>query len=106
VEKPIVAISPKTLLRAERRISGCSNCTDRVSTRFERLLDAITGQRETTMYVLPAQAICPVCHHGVIESTMVLLREDAPNLIITTRDDIEVPRRNRSAGRTKRRKAS
>jgi hypothetical protein len=69
--KSLVAVSQQSLFLAEAKIAGCSNCTDRAATRFERLLDTITGLPETTRYVLPTQAICPMCYNHVIESTMV-----------------------------------
>ena len=67
----LVAVSQQSLFLAEAKIAGCSNCTERASTPFERLLDSITGLPETTRYVLPTLAICPMCYNHVVESTMV-----------------------------------
>lgn len=89
MENPVVAVSIKSLFQAEHQISGCSNCTDRVSIRFERVLDAITERPEATRYVLPAFAICPMCHNHVTESTMVQLRKDAHELIFINRDELK-----------------
>ena len=83
----IVAVSLHSLFQVESRIAGCANCTDRASVRFERLLDSITAQSETTAYVLPAPAVCPMCQKQVLESTMVQLRVDADGLVITNRSD-------------------
>jgi hypothetical protein len=89
METPLVAISIKSLFLAEREIAGCSNCTERVTTPFERVLDAITRLPAMTKYVLPAHAICPMCHHCLVESTMVQLRKDAHELIIVNRDSLK-----------------
>src|SRR5436305_6255291 len=81
MDTPVVAVSIKSLFLAEHQIAGCSNCTDRVSTRFERVLDDVTKCPDTTSYALPALAICPMCHHHLTESTMVQLRQDAYQLV-------------------------
>jgi hypothetical protein len=68
----VVAVSAQSLFLAESMIVGCINCRgDRVSTRFERVLDSVTGLPDTTTYILPALAICPVCYNHIFESTMV-----------------------------------
>jgi hypothetical protein len=98
----VIAVSIKSLFKAEHQIAGCSNCTDRVTVRFERVLDAITNQPENTKYVLPAMAICPMCHHHLVESTMVQLRKDAHELNLVTREELKVHRPNRKTVRSRR----
>jgi hypothetical protein len=74
--KFVVAVSAQSLFLAESKIIGCANCQgDQVSTRFERVLDRITGLPNTTTYILPALAICPTCYNHVFESTMVSISE-------------------------------
>src|SRR5262245_53239714 len=104
MKTPVVAVSIKSLFLAERQISGCSNCTDRVTIRFERVLDTITNLPEATKYLLPAVAICPMCHHHLVESTMVQLRKDAHELIFIDVDKEELKefRRSRKILRTRR----
>jgi hypothetical protein len=99
---PVVAVSIKSLFKAEHQIAGCSNCTDRVSVPFERVLDAVTDRPENTKYVLPAMAICPMCHHHLVESTMVQLRKDAHELIFVTREELKARSSNRKTVRTRR----
>jgi hypothetical protein len=89
MDSSFVAVSIKSLFLAEHQIAGCSNCTDRVSIRFERVLDLITKQPETTIYVLPTLGICPMCHHHLTESTMVQLRKDAHELIFVNRNQLK-----------------
>ena len=102
MENPVVAVSIKSLFQAEHQISGCSNCTDRVSVRFERVLDAITQRPVATMYVLPALAICPMCHHHLTESTMVQLRKDAHELIFVDRNQLKQVTPKRKIDRPRR----
>ena len=102
MENPVVAVSIKSLFLAEHQIAGCSNCTNRVSMRFERVLDAITENPKTTAYVLPALAICPMCHHHLVESTMVQLRKDAHELVFVTRDELKARSSNRKNVRSRR----
>jgi hypothetical protein len=102
MENPVVAVSIKSLFRAEHQISGCSNCTDRVSVRFERVLDAITERPKETKYLLPALAICPMCHHHLTESSMVQLRKDAHELIFINSDEIKRPTSKRKIIRSRR----
>jgi hypothetical protein len=99
---PVVAVSIKSLFKAEHQIAGCSNCTDRVTVPFERVLDAVTKRPETTKYVLPAMAICPMCHHHLVESTMVQLRKDAHELVFITRDELKTRSSNRKNVRSRR----
>jgi hypothetical protein len=101
MDTPVVAISIKSLFRAEREIAGCSNCTDRVSIRFERVLDAVTERPANTRYVLPSRAICPMCHHHLVESTMVQLRKDAHELTFVTRDELKARSSNRKTYRSR-----
>jgi hypothetical protein len=71
--RSVVAVSAQSLFLAEARIAGCINCQpERASTRFERLLDRITGLPRTTAYILPGLAICPSCFNPISESTMIL----------------------------------
>jgi transcription elongation factor Elf1 len=102
MDTPVVAVSIKSLFKAEHQIAGCSNCTDRVTVRFERVLDAVTKCPETTKYVLPAMAICPMCHHHLVESTMVQLRKDAHELVFVTRDELKAGGSNRKNVRSRR----
>jgi len=102
MDTPVVAVSIKSLFLAEHQIAGCSNCTNRVSMRFERVLDAITENPKTTAYVLPALAICPMCHHHLIESTMVQLRKDAHELIFVNMDELKALRPKRKFLRSRR----
>jgi len=102
MENPVVAVSIKSLFLAEHQISGCSNCTDRVSIRFERVLDAITKRPEATKYVLPTLAICPMCHHHLTETTMVQLRKDAHELLFVNRDDLKELKPKRKIVRSRR----
>jgi hypothetical protein len=102
MDTPVVAVSIKSLFKAEHQISGCSNCTDRVSMRFERVLDAVTERPQTTTYVLPALAICPMCHHHLSESTMVQLRKDAHELVFVTGEELKAITRNRKIVRSRR----
>ena len=71
----VVAVSAESFFLAESKIRGCINCCRQsltLTTKFERLLDSITGLPETTMYILPAVARCPACHNRIFESTMVV----------------------------------
>ena len=102
MDNPVVAVSIKSLFQAEHQISGCSNCTDRVSIPFERVLDAITKRTKATKYVLPALAICPMCHHHLTESTMVQLRKDAHELIFVKVDDVKSYKPKRKVLRSRR----
>jgi len=72
----VVTVSLQKIFRAEARIVGCDNCSDRATIHFERLFDDVAEAGTKRLYLLPKPAMCPFCHAPIIEKTLIeLLRE-------------------------------
>jgi len=69
----IVLIDATRIREAERLIESCEHCNREFSwTLFECVLDEITGcDPDLTDYLLEEPAKCPVCHHDILENTLV-----------------------------------
>jgi hypothetical protein len=73
----VVTVSLQKIFRAEARIVGCNNCSDRATIHFERLFDDAAETGTKRLYLLPKPAMCPFCHAAITEKTLIeLLREE------------------------------
>jgi hypothetical protein len=69
----ILLIDEALLKDAEGWIVSCENCSlETAQYSFDQILDSLTGSDPTkTEYVLCREAICPGCHNGIKERTLV-----------------------------------
>jgi hypothetical protein len=69
-----IRLIDEALLRdAEGWVVSCENCSLQTAEySFDQILDSLTGSDPTkTEYVLCREAICPRCHNGIKERTLV-----------------------------------
>jgi len=69
----ILLIDEALLRDAEGWVVSCENCSLQTAQySFDQILDSLTGSDPTkTEYVLCREAICPGCHNGIKERTLV-----------------------------------
>src|SRR5689334_19127927 len=74
----LVAVGETSMLKAQKRVAGCQNCSASVSHPFSSVLIEVLGVRTTsTEYLLCLPARCPNCGHPILENTLVRCEGDA-----------------------------
>lgn len=70
----IIAVSVKTLRRAEMRLRSCVSCDRTADVRFDLVLKALERVPVNTEFIMPEPARCPRCGSDILEHTLVELR--------------------------------
>jgi hypothetical protein len=74
----LIAVGEASMLKAQKRVVGCQNCSTSVSHPFSSLLIQVLGVRTTsTEYLLCLPASCPNCSQPIVENTLVRCEGDA-----------------------------
>ena len=74
VDGKLVYISEAMLEEALSFVSGCSRCAWTPKLTLDYILDALTRNREPTVYVLPLIAKCTHCGHEIDRATFISVR--------------------------------
>ena len=67
----LVAVGEATLLKAQKRITGCAACSSSATRSFESLLSHLLGDNRTTEYFLGFPTQCPKCAAPIFERTVI-----------------------------------
>jgi hypothetical protein len=67
----LVAIGESTSVQAQKRVTGCANCSSSASSPFESLLNTVLGNNGMTEFFLCCPTRCPKCAAPIFEKTLV-----------------------------------
>jgi hypothetical protein len=71
-ELHVMFVSPETLGRVRKLISGCQACSRSAAIPFESILDRVSGHRAAvTRYILLGSVTCPRCCGRVGVTTLI-----------------------------------
>ncbi len=67
----VMVVGEASMMRAQKRVTGCSACSGFASHAFETLLSEVLGSTSATDYFLCTPAQCPSCKKPIFEATLV-----------------------------------
>jgi hypothetical protein len=71
MKRKVLYIDEAMLTESLSFVSGCSHCAWTPELTLDYILDALTRNRQPTVYVLPRLATCPHCGNEIDRATFI-----------------------------------